>query len=126
LSESDFSLFPDNSILHLPFVLGAISFFHLVPTSDEELNLSPCVLAKILNLNITDWTYPEILKENPNLSLPSPYPIKVAHCVQGSSLTTPVLLNTSIRFAPMSGPIHWWVRRSTGRPILLDARDWAV
>ena len=85
--EDDFNSLPANSMLHLPIVLGSISFFHSVPTGDEKLNLSPCVLAKILNRDITDWTDPEILEENPNLSLPSPYPINVAHRVQGSSST---------------------------------------
>jgi phosphate transport system substrate-binding protein len=90
LSQVDFDKFEAGSILHLPIVLGAISFFHSVPTGDEQLNLTPCVLAKIFNRDITDWTAPEIVELNPNLSLPSPYPISVAHRVQGSSSTASI------------------------------------
>jgi ABC-type phosphate transport system substrate-binding protein len=90
LSQEDFDKFEAGSILHLPIVLGAISFFHSVPTGDENLNLTPCVLAKILNRDITDWTDAEIVELNPNLSLPSPYPISVARRVQGSSSTASI------------------------------------
>ena len=44
-------------------------------------------MAKILNRDITDWSDSEIIELNPDLSLPSPYPITVAHRVQGSSST---------------------------------------
>jgi ABC-type phosphate transport system substrate-binding protein len=90
LSEEDFNKFPTGSILHLPIVMGAISFFHSVPTNGEDLNLTPCVLAKILNRDITDWTDAEIITLNPDLNLPSPYPIKVAHRVEGSSSTASI------------------------------------
>ena len=90
LSDEDFNKFPAGSVLHLPIVLSAISFFHSVPTGGEKLNLTPCVLAKILNRDITDWTSAEILELNPNLNLPGPYPITVAHRVKGSSSTASI------------------------------------
>ena len=89
-STEKYEAFPENSILHLPVVLGAITFFHSVPTGDEKLNLSPCILAKILKRDITDWGDDEIMKANPNLSLPSPSPITVAHRVKGSSSTASI------------------------------------
>ena len=88
----DYATFPANSFLHLPIVLGAISFFHSVPTGDSTLNLSACLLAKIMSRKITDWTDAEIIAENPGLDgvLPSAYPITVARRVLGSSSTASI------------------------------------
>lgn len=86
-STEDYSSFPEGSILHLPVVLGAIGFFHSVPTGENELKLAPCVLAKIFNRKITDWTDGEITIDNPDLDLPNPSPITVARRVLGSSST---------------------------------------
>lgn len=89
-SQEKYDAFPADSILHLPVVLGAISFFHSVPTGSEKLNLSPCLLAKILKRDITDWGDSEIKFANPNLSVPNPSPITVAHRVKGSSSTASI------------------------------------
>ena len=89
-SQEKYDAFPADTILHLPVVLGAISFFHSVPTGGNKLNLSPCILAKILKRDITDWGDDEIKKANPNLSLPNPSPITVAHRVKGSSSTASI------------------------------------
>jgi ABC-type phosphate transport system substrate-binding protein len=88
----DFASFEAGSILHLPVVLGAISFFHSVDTGDEKLNLSACLLAKIFNRKITDWTDAAIIDENPKLLdiLSTPSPITVAHRVEGSSSTASI------------------------------------
>ena len=85
-----YDAFEDSTILHLPVLLGAIAFFHSVPTGEERLNLSPCILAKIFSRKITDWGDDEIMKANPNLSLPNPSPITVAHRVKGSSSTASI------------------------------------
>jgi ABC-type phosphate transport system substrate-binding protein len=92
IGADDYAQFPAESIFHLPVVLGAISFFHSVETGEEKLNLSPCLLAKILNRKITDWTDAEIIDENPNLLnvLPDSSPITVAHRVEGSSSTASI------------------------------------
>ena len=83
------------SVLHLPVVLGAISFFHSVPT--EQLSLTPCVLAKIFKREITEWTDPEIVDLNPDMDLPDGYAITVARRVLGSSSTYSITayLNTA-------------------------------
>eukprot|EP00567_Pseudictyota_dubia_P004827 CAMPEP_0197449192 /NCGR_PEP_ID=MMETSP1175-20131217/20314_1 /TAXON_ID=1003142 /ORGANISM="Triceratium dubium, Strain CCMP147" /LENGTH=503 /DNA_ID=CAMNT_0042981225 /DNA_START=37 /DNA_END=1548 /DNA_ORIENTATION=+ len=89
-------------IVHLPFVLGAISLFHNVPGVPDGaagLNLTSCLLSKIFKREITIWDDAEILAINPNLSdmLPSTnFPIKVARRVHGSSSTASVTeyLNT--------------------------------
>ena len=62
IGSDDYALFPTDSILHLPVVLGAISFFHSVPTGNAKLNISPCLLAKILSRKITDWTDEQVRK----------------------------------------------------------------
>lgn len=92
IGAEDFAAFDSGSILHLPVVLGAISFFHSVETGDQKLNLSACLLAKILNRKITDWTDAAVIDENPNLLdvLPNPAPITVAHRVLGSSSTASI------------------------------------
>jgi len=89
-SQENYDAFPVDSFVHLPVVLGAISFFHSVDTGDEKLNLSPCIIAKILKRQITDWGDSEIKKANPNLNLPNPSPITVAHRVKGSSSTSSI------------------------------------
>lgn len=60
IGADDYAQFPAGSILHLPVVLGAISFFHSVPTGDSQLNVSPCLLARILSRKITDWNDQEV------------------------------------------------------------------
>lgn len=90
ISEEDFAKYPENSILHLPIALGAISFFHSVPTGSFSLNLSPCVLAKIFRRQITEWSDDEITALNPNLNLEAGSPITVAHRVLGSSSTASI------------------------------------
>ncbi len=90
ISQESYESLPADSILHLPVVLGAISFFHSVPTGNQKLNLSACTLAKILKRDIIDWNDNEIALANPNLSLPNPSPITVAHRVKGSSSTASI------------------------------------
>jgi len=83
-------------IVHLPFVIGAITLFHNVPGVPEGpdgLNLTSCLVAKIFKREITIWDDEEILNVNPNLKnlLPSSnFPIKVARRVLGSSSTASV------------------------------------
>jgi ABC-type phosphate transport system substrate-binding protein len=55
--------------LQLPFILGAVSFFHNVPNT-PFLNLTSCIIAKIYRGDITSWDDPEIAAENPSLVLP--------------------------------------------------------
>lgn len=90
ITAEDYANFPANSILHLPIVLGAINFFHSVPTGEEKLSLTPCVLAKIFKRDITEWTDPEIIELNPELNLPGGVPISVARRVEGSSSTASI------------------------------------
>ena len=80
-------------IVHLPFVLGAISVFHSIPNVPDGvggLNLTSCLLARIFSRDIVVWDHPDILAQNPNLERRLPtanYPITVAHRLFGSSST---------------------------------------
>eukprot|EP00586_Coscinodiscus_wailesii_P015525 CAMPEP_0172494190 /NCGR_PEP_ID=MMETSP1066-20121228/39669_1 /TAXON_ID=671091 /ORGANISM="Coscinodiscus wailesii, Strain CCMP2513" /LENGTH=424 /DNA_ID=CAMNT_0013264939 /DNA_START=171 /DNA_END=1445 /DNA_ORIENTATION=- len=92
----DYANLKDNGIemLHLPFVLGAISVFHSIPgVGDGELKLTGCTLAKIFKRSIKYWDDEEILELNPGLDKVLPnadYPINVARRVKGSSSTASV------------------------------------
>jgi len=79
-----------NDMLHIPFVLGAISVFHSVPdvpNGPGGLNLTDCVLAKIFKRDITTWDNAEIMENNPNLDVEGGLRINVARRVGGSSST---------------------------------------
>ncbi|QDZ23841.1 periplasmic phosphate-binding protein [Chloropicon primus] len=83
------------TMLHVPFALGAVSFFHSIPGLDmahRRLNLTACLLSKVMQREITTWDDPEILVENPNMLEFSPdvagKDIKVVHRALGSSSTS--------------------------------------
>ena len=79
----------DIEVLHLPVLLGAVSFFHSVPV--QRLNLTGCLLARIFDRKITDWTAKEITDLNPELrERQESFPIRVARRVRGSSSTDAV------------------------------------
>jgi ABC-type phosphate transport system substrate-binding protein len=83
-------------MVHLPFVLGAISIFHNIPNVPEGsqgLNLTACTLSKIFKRDIKYWDDAEILETNPGLKdklPPDDYPITVSRRVHGSSSTASV------------------------------------
>jgi ABC-type phosphate transport system substrate-binding protein len=92
----------DKFMVHLPFAISSVSFFHGLPgipsadTSPDGLKLSPCTLARIFNGKISQWDDPEIIETNPKListlqsSWGKPengYNIFVARRVKGSSST---------------------------------------
>lgn len=100
------SLFPDlatngRSMVHIPFVMGAIAIFHSVPSADfgtkNEVDLDACTLAKIFSRTIKTWDDPAILAQNPGMKVPAGQNIKVVHRVKGSSSTagTTEYLNTA-------------------------------
>ena len=75
------------SFIQVPFVIGGIGFFHSVPASYGEIDLTACLLAKIFNREITRWNDAEIVAKNPNLASLD-QPITVARRVEGSSSTS--------------------------------------
>jgi len=96
LSSKDYDNLKVNgasTVVHLPFVVSGVSFFHSVPNVPQGkggLNLTSCLLAQIFSGSIDTWNHPDIVEQNPNLPamLPSKtFPITVAHRVEGSSST---------------------------------------
>jgi phosphate transport system substrate-binding protein len=83
--------------LHLPMVLGAISFFVNLPGM-TSIKLSPDVLAKIFTGAITRWDDSAITGLNAGFSPPFQQKITVVHRIKGSSstyLSTEYLSKTS-------------------------------
>ena len=75
---------------HVPFSLGAMSFFHNVPDSTlptTGLNMEACVLADIFMGVITTWDHADIKAINPSFSPPAGQAITVFHRTYGSSTT---------------------------------------
>lgn len=85
-------------IVHLPIVLGAISFFHSVPV--EKLNVSPCLMAKLLDGKIENWNDQAVIDENPEIEAALPdgsLPVNIARRGDASSSTSSItnFLNTA-------------------------------
>lgn len=86
----------DSTVVHLPFVVSGVSFFHSVPNVPQGkggLNLTSCLLARIFSGDIDTWDDPAIVEKNPNLldMLPSKnFPVHVAHRFEGSSSTASI------------------------------------
>ena len=79
-----------NEVLHIPHVLGAIGFFHSIPSNvnaGKEVNLTPTLLAKIFQREIKEWDHEDIKAINPDLSVPAGQKITVYHRRLGSSST---------------------------------------
>jgi ABC-type phosphate transport system substrate-binding protein len=86
----------NGDVVHLPVLLGAVSFFHSVEDATGQtiakLNLTACALSKIYTGEITQWDDQEIKDLNPNLNLPDDNGngITVARRNSGSSSTESV------------------------------------
>ena len=90
----------ESNMLHLPFALSSISFFHSipgVPNDDKGLKLNACLLARIFDGKITRWDDSEILDVNDHIeteltkvAMQSPNGIYVARHVHGSSSTSSI------------------------------------
>jgi len=75
------------TMLHVPFQLGAIAFFHSVP-GGQVIDLDACLLSKIFQLQITTWDHADIMAANPSLKVPAGQKITVVRRVFGSSSTS--------------------------------------
>ena len=111
MTATNYKTLTDNgrTMLHIPFAIGAISFFHSipgVPTGDNRLNLTACLLSKIFQREIKTWDDPEILAVNPKLKTFSPdivgKDIKVVHRALGSSST-----NGATEYLSAACPENW-------------------
>jgi len=79
-----------DAMVHIPVVIGAMSFFHSIPgttsSGETSVHLDACTLAKIFNGKIEMWDDADIVALNPKLALPN-NPIQVLHRKKGSSTT---------------------------------------
>lgn len=89
--------------VHIPFLLGAISFFHNVPNLPAAgLQVTGCILARIFSRDITTWDHPDILALNPGMTVPNGQGITVVHRTLGSSSTASITEYLHTRC-----PEHW-------------------
>ena len=81
----------NQTIMHIPFQMGAMSIFHSVPgvpkSGPGALNLTACLIAKIFRREIKTWDHAAIIAINPKLSVPASQNIEGYHRVKGSSTT---------------------------------------
>lgn len=101
VSTDDWQHFQDHNVtlLQIPTLFGAVTFFHSVPGIDN-LNLTSCLLARIFTREIKDWAHPDIREINPGLtklfdegnenSLGASLRIRVARRTEGSSNTNAI------------------------------------
>jgi len=91
------------SFIQLPFVLSAVSFYYNIPglptKKGYDLNLTSCLLARIFDGDITNWSHPDIEEINPTLislhndngaSTTSTFPIFVSRSRSGSRSTNAI------------------------------------
>ena len=107
LSQDDYdelTVGGESTVVHLPFVVSGVSFFHSVPNVPQGkggLNLTSCLLAQIFNGDIIAWEDDRIVEKNPKLPgmlglmNGDSLPITVAHRWEGSSSTESI---TEVRF----------------------------
>ncbi|CAB9521916.1 Phosphate-binding protein PstS [Seminavis robusta] len=126
LSEEQWQGFQDANVtvLHLPTLFGAVTFFHSVPDM-PSLKLTSCLLARIFMREIKDWAHPDIREINPGLdklfssishnanSLGKTLRIRVARREEGSAgtdaITQYLRLSCPQHFpAHMVGPLPEW------------------
>ena len=95
----------NREMVHIPFVMGAISFFHSVPSGEigaSAIDLDACLLARIFKNEITTWDHADILAANPGMNVPANTEIKMVHRTLGSSSTTGIT-----EYLLQKCPAHW-------------------
>ncbi|MEO6695035.1 MAG: phosphate ABC transporter substrate-binding protein PstS [Ignavibacteria bacterium] len=76
----------NNSILHIPTVIGSVVLAYNIPGIDKNINLSPEAIAGIYMGSIKRWNDPLIAKENTDFNLPDK-DIIVTYRTDGSGTT---------------------------------------
>lgn len=76
------------AMLHVPFIIGAVSFFYNIPGITSPLNVTACILAEIYTAKVKSWDSPKILELNPEMvGLKGNLTIMAARRLLGSSST---------------------------------------
>lgn len=60
----------NHPVIHIPMTIGGVVVCYNIPGIGSGLKLTPDLIAKIFQGNITKWNDPEILSLNPGLNLP--------------------------------------------------------
>lgn len=76
----------NNSIIHIPTVIGSVVITYNIPGIDKNINLSPDAIAGIYLGNVKKWNDDLITKDNPGLTLPDK-DIIVTYRTDGSGTT---------------------------------------
>lgn len=76
----------NNSIIHIPTVIGSVVLTYNVPGIAKEIKLTPDAIVGIFMGTIKKWNDPKITKENPDLTLPDK-DIIVCYRTDGSGTT---------------------------------------
>jgi phosphate transport system substrate-binding protein len=100
IKDADKPTFKGGDVLYFPTVAGPITVSFNVPGVDK-LQLSPDVLAGIMQGDITSWNDPKIAADNSGASLPSTA-IAVVHRTDGSGTT-----NNFTKFLKAAAPTVW-------------------
>lgn len=77
----------NNSIIHIPTVIGSVVLTYNVPGIAKEIKLTPDAIVGIFMGTIKKWNDPKITKENPHLNLPDISGIIVCYRTDGSGTT---------------------------------------
>lgn len=98
--ESELASLKGGAMFYFPTVLGAITVSYNLP-GVTELKLSPDVLARIFQREITTWNDPAIAADNPGVTLPATG-IVVARRSDGSGTT-----ENFTRYLDLAAPTVW-------------------
>lgn len=85
-------------VLHFPTVLGAVVPIYNVPGVKQELKFSGTTLANIILGKITKWNDPQLVTDNPGVTLPST-DVTFVHRAEGSG-TTYILMDFLSKVSP--------------------------
>jgi phosphate transport system substrate-binding protein len=99
-------------VLHIPQASGAVVVTYNLPGNNNNINLTPGIIADIFLGNIKTWNDPKIISINKGVDIPG-LPILVAHRSDGSG-TTNIFTNYLSKVSPVwktkvgsGGSVNW-------------------
>ena len=99
-------------VLHIPMASGAVVITYNLPGDNNNLNLTPDIIADIYLGKIKQWNDPRIVSINKGVNIPA-FPILVAHRSDGSG-TTNIFTNYLSKVSPewsskvgSGGAVNW-------------------
>ena len=123
-------------MIHIPLVMGSVGVFNSLPIQQPDasstaqqlnVNLTGCLVARIYQGEILDWTHPDIVAINPNMNLPvqldfygnpkanQSFPMTIIYRNLGSG-TTMIFTTYLYKICPQ----HW------GIELVGDAIQWPI